>query len=248
MPRASPAAAAESGPLARTRTSPATTSGGTPGTAGSAPRPGGERAALVQLADVSEPLPETAPGLLPGSGRSGGGDLAGALQDRAGGRVTLADDLPLLVPDPADVEPAAPGQDLLGPDAPDLEEPGLAPAVLGDVGDLVLGADRMAAFRIPGQHAGHHRGQVDPHPGATGPGGGGPLPGEDQDDGCLALLGGQELQDLARALRFGGLVDLVSDDDDRRVLRGSAGRPNPRSRRRSRPAPRSGAAPSAARP
>ena len=60
--------------------------------------------ALVQLADVGQPLPETAPGLLPGSGRSGGGDLAGALQDRAGGRVTAGDDLLLLVADPADVE------------------------------------------------------------------------------------------------------------------------------------------------
>jgi len=48
-----------------------------------------ERAPLVPLAGVREAFPETAPGLLAGSGRGGSGDLAGALQDRAGVRVRL---------------------------------------------------------------------------------------------------------------------------------------------------------------
>ncbi|HME65795.1 MAG TPA: hypothetical protein VKG61_12980 [Streptosporangiaceae bacterium] len=38
---------------------------------------------------MREAFPETAPGLLAGSGRGGSGDLAGALQDRAGVRVRL---------------------------------------------------------------------------------------------------------------------------------------------------------------
>ena len=150
----------------------------------------GERAALVQLPDVGQPLPESAPGLLPGSGRSGGGDLAGALQDRAGRGVTLADDLA-----PADrgacrcrtsgragsASSAAPSRCRSSPAWPpeysemsgsSFSAPTAWRASESRASMPYTTVDRLTRTPEPPV-------QVD----------GGPLPGQDQDDGGLALLG-----------------------------------------------------------
>ena len=207
--------------------------GDRPGSGPGAGAGGGRPASFSSLAWASRSR-RALPGCSRGAAGAGSGDPAAPSRTGRARRVALADDLLAAGRRSCRCRTSRPrGQDLLGLAHPRSGSSPASPREYSAMSGISFSAP--TACRVSESRASMPMTTVDRLTRTPAPPvhvGGGPLPGQDQADRGLALLGGQELQDLGSRPRCCRSRPPRRSSRRRPGLPGSAGTPIRRSRRR----------------